>query len=80
MVLGESGPMGTDLRVWNVECAFAASVLVSGCRSRQSANPPRVVALRNSGHYSLGIKYSTSILTFRRRRRGLDNDGPIMSA
>jgi hypothetical protein len=28
MVLGEFGPMGTDHRVWDTQCGFAASVLV----------------------------------------------------
>jgi hypothetical protein len=28
MVLGEFGPMGTDFRVWDTQCGFAASVLV----------------------------------------------------
>lgn len=60
VVLGGFGPTGTDLRVWSAEYVLAASVLVWGRRSWQSANPPRIVALRNCVHHSPPLQASIS--------------------
>ena len=44
VLVGECGPMRTDRGLRDAQRAYATPVLVSGCGSRRSANPPTVMA------------------------------------